>query len=1290
MKTYLGSRALLVAWLMAPAVPASSQAIRVGDVAPDFTVVDHATGATLRMTDFAGKVLVLDFFAYWCGPCQTSSPLVERDIQQYYAARGGNPAGVPVQVLAINIDQSNRAATDSFIRNAGISLAADDIRNEAWRQHDTNAIPTFVILNGVASAQGLRPWQVLYRQAGYAGAPALRNVIDSVRPATNAAPTIATQPSGQTILAGQPIRLTVLAAGFPAPTYQWYKDGNPLAGATTDTLAIAAATVADSGTYTVTAQNTLGRATSRAAVITVVTAFVSPATREIGPGRVTSQITIQSLGQWTAASDTTWASLSRTSGHSDSNLDLIAEPNPGAADRTAVITVGGSVHTLTQRGAGTVVRELWALGDDSDGQLAGSRLLQRAAPAPIATGVRSATGGVYQSFFIKTDGTLWATGNNGSGQLGDGTTQSRSTPVLVASAVQSVASGPNHTLFLKSDGSLWAMGSNTSGQLGDGTTTSRVLPVQVAAGVRTLAVGYSHSLFVKTDGTLWAAGYNNYGQLGDGSTLSRSSPVMVAADVQGVTAGSSHTAFWKTDGTAWTMGYNFAGQLGDGTTTHRSLPVPAGSGVVAAEAGDYHTALLKTDGSVWVMGYNYQGQLGDGTTTSRHTPVQVASAVRAVSAGNSHTLLLKTDGTVWATGSNSSGQLADGSTTNRTTPGQVASGMQGVAAGNSHTLLLQSDGTLWGSGACARGQLGDGTPLQRSTPLQVATGVQAVAAAVSHSLLLRTDGTVWGVGYNGTGQLGDGTNTSRGSPVQVAAAVQAIAAGGNHSLLLKTDGSLWTTGYNYYGQLGDGSTTNRTAPVQIATGVKAAAAGTNHSLFLKTDGTAWAAGYNNYGQLGDGSNESRTSPVQFAADVRQIASGFHHTLFVRTNGTLWSTGYNFAGQLGTGTTTNRNSPVQVAADVADIAAGFAHSLFLKTDGSLWGMGYNYYGQLGDGTSSSRSTPVPIATGVQRVAAGLYSSYFLKTDGSLWAMGSNAYGQLGDGTTLNRRAPVHVADYVVALAAGSDFVLYVTESARAAAAPRIANLAVRTALESGQVLTVGFVTTGSKRLLARAVGPSLRTVAGIADFLPDPRICLIRQSTGATVAENDDWDAGLAPLCSSLGAFPLNAGSKDGALVYPVNGGHTAQIQGGGSGIVLVEVYDAESSSATRLTNVSARNHVGTGDNILIAGFVLNGTGTKSLLLRGIGPALRDLFGVSGALANPRLEIFRADGTRVAENDNWSPELAADFDRVGAFRFRDGSLDAALRVGLPAGAYTAQLSGVNQGTGDGLIEIYELP
>ena len=256
------------------------------------------------------------------------------------------------------------------------------------------------------------------------------------------------------------------------------------------------------------------------------------------------------------------------------------------------------------------------------------------------------------------------------------------------------------------------------------------------------------------------------------------------------------------------------------------------------------------------------------------------------------------------------------------------------------------------------------------------------------------------------------------------------------------------------------------------------------------------------------------------------------------------------------------------------------------------------------------------------------------------------------------------------------------------AARLANLSVRTALAAGDTLIVGLsVGGGSRGVLVRAVGPTLGAF-GVGGAMTDPRLELYNGQT--RVFANDDWPQTLSSVFPTVGAFALGNGSKDAGFLQTVDGTRSIMAQGTGAGVVLVEAYDTGTPSAARLVNVSARNRVGTGDDILIAGFNISGAGgPKPLLIRAVGPGLAAL-GVPGTLADPKLEIFDGNGAKVVENDSWNASLAAVFSSVGAFALPAGSRDAALVVSLPPGSYTAQVSGVGGLTGDAIIEVYELP
>lgn len=265
--------------------------------------------------------------------------------------------------------------------------------------------------------------------------------------------------------------------------------------------------------------------------------------------------------------------------------------------------------------------------------------------------------------------------------------------------------------------------------------------------------------------------------------------------------------------------------------------------------------------------------------------------------------------------------------------------------------------------------------------------------------------------------------------------------------------------------------------------------------------------------------------------------------------------------------------------------------------------------------------------------------------------------------------------------------------------RLVNLSIRTRLgASAPVLAVGFVVSGEdKRLLVRGVGPTLRQF-GLSEAFADPKIALFAGTT--LLGGNDNWgnlpDATqLATTSTQLGAFPLAPGSNDAALLRSFNGGnYTVQITGpaaDASGVVLVEVYDAAARTAARLINVSTRAQVGTGDDLLVAGFAITGNEPKTLLIRAIGPTLSS-FGISGALSNPRLAVIGSNQATVAANDNWSgtPTLQAAFAAQGAFPLASAdSMDAAVLVTLSPGSYSVQVSGVGDTTGEALVEIYEV-
>ena len=320
-----------------------------------------------------------------------------------------------------------------------------------------------------------------------------------------------------------------------------------------------------------------------------------------------------------------------------------------------------------------------------------------------------------------------------------------------------------------------------------------------------------------------------------------------------------------------------------------------------------------------------------------------------------------------------------------------------------------------------------------------------------------------------------------------------------------------------------------------------------------------------------------------------------------------------------------------------------------------------------------------------------------------------------GEFCNTESPVLTLNEVTAAYAG-DYMCVASNSAgiaRSATATLtlefsgLVNLSARANVGTGANVVIPGITvrgTTPKTLLIRAAGPALAGF-GVTGALANPVVSIFT-ATGEKILVNDNWGevpdvAALRNAAATQGAFALPEGSRDAAMLVTLSpGSYTVQVAGAGTGaaaqgVAIVEVYEADASSSA-LVNLSCRARVGTGADILIAGFAISGTESKRVLIRAIGPTLATL-GVAGTLADPRLDVIRqgapAATATVASNDNWDAALAPTFSSVGAFGLSPGSKDAALVVTLPPGSYTAQVSGVGTGTaaqGVAIVEVYELP
>lgn len=262
----------------------------------------------------------------------------------------------------------------------------------------------------------------------------------------------------------------------------------------------------------------------------------------------------------------------------------------------------------------------------------------------------------------------------------------------------------------------------------------------------------------------------------------------------------------------------------------------------------------------------------------------------------------------------------------------------------------------------------------------------------------------------------------------------------------------------------------------------------------------------------------------------------------------------------------------------------------------------------------------------------------------------------------------------------------------AAPGRLIQLSTRMPVGIGDnALIGGFIMRGSapKRLMIRGIGPS----SGLPDALANP-ILELRDSTGALVASNDNW--GDAPNKQEMidSGVGLSQASESGILLTVPssvnNASYTAIVRGvnNTTGLGLVEVYDLDSGPGSTLLNISTRGAVDVDPNVLIGGFFVGGTDSKNIIVRAIGPSLIGA-GIQDALADPTLEFFNGQGTKMDENNDW--EMSAKKAQIQASGFAPtNAKESAVLQTLAAGHYTAVVRGANGGTGVGSVEIYQLP
>lgn len=483
---------------------------------------------------------------------------------------------------------------------------------------------------------------------------------------------------------------------------------------------------------------------------------------------------------------------------------------------------------------------------------------------------------------------LYAWGWNQNGQVGDNTGASRSSPVQIAGTWSKIGSSDYNSYGIKSDGTLWVWGWNYYGELGNPTLTTGPIgpnvssPTQVGVDSNWANIenAYYGAFASKTNGSVWRWGYGGSGAIGDLGFESRSSPTQIGIYTSPILIpGSSYENYVvkQSVGSPYAWGTNGYGQvfLKSAITTSPVLSTAVKKAYSTALIGSGVFAGKTKDGKYYLAApYNLYGQQGNLTRTSVYSPVLLSGTWNDISVNQYNFAGIKSDGTLWACGFNSQGQVGDLSVVSRSSPVQIGSDTNWskvVCNSPYYTLALKTNGTLWAWGYNQTyGLLGLNDTDNRSSPIQVGpeTTWSDISQGQYYASYAFRGTTLYAWGYNQYGQLGINNTITTSSPVGVGTYSKAYP-GLNFVLLLRSNGTLWSCGRNTNGSLGQNNTTDYSSPVQIGAATDWAKAQVWRYAWnaIKTNGTLWGCGYGAEGQIGDGTTVDKSSPVQIGSDT---------------------------------------------------------------------------------------------------------------------------------------------------------------------------------------------------------------------------------------------------------------------------------------------------------------------------------------------------------------------------------------------------------------------------------------
>lgn len=1096
--------------------------------------------------------------------------------------------------------------------------------------------------------------------------------IGVVRTVSQPGPVLLASPVGLTAAAGSSVILGASVAGGESATYQWFKAGVPIVGATSAQFSVPGVQVADAGAYTVRISHGGGVIESSPAVVAVTASapILSPTGATInGFGGA-----IKAGSRWALTAPTPVLGSTPIIYQWFKNGTLLS----GATDRvfspaswqttdtgSYQVTLGNSVGSVTTAPFAQMV----VTTPDWDWRL----------PAPQGNALVEAAylngrfllGGVRGTVLSSTDGSSWSLRRLG-----------------ISNTVVGFAFGASTYVAISSFGVVWSSPDAltwTQRESGVGRDGGTLFSVAFGAG-RFVAVGTGGTVVTSTDGAAWT-------QVSSGSTETLGA--VVHGGGRFVALGAGGRTFTSLDGLAWAAGPTLARAM-------TYLAFGAGRYVAAAgnhvffstDAVTWNTRALATTSSIRGLKFTDVGFLA--TVDSTSSPYWQSS-----------------DGIEWV--EQSVGQV-------------LLAGANTIAAGGG-TMVLGSSGAevLWVSVGGNWTRVSGFSPVPDFTaaatdgttvvavggstggvyfPANSAASSPTTPATILPSMADVTFGAGRFVAVAPAGRTAYSTNGI--SWVKPAAVVtndllgvnfvngRFIAIGVAGALLTSPDGDTWTTRPS--------GTTQALRRVAYGAGVYIAV-GAVGTVIGSNDSTTWsprtvsgitstisdvifAAGKFVFVSEG-GSIRTSTDGATWTAQINPLGAGLRSLVFADGKFYAFTTGNtNYLTSLdGVTWTPAQNGNANSSTDA--VVAG--DTLFLVgPSASIVSLPLNVAAPLIASAPADRILPVG-GTGSLAVAAQ--------------GTGPFAYQWFKDGVALigANFATLQLTNITVA-DAGSYTVAITNAGGTTASSPAVLTIESRGLITSVARANVGtgpaaltgvFSVEGTtaKQMLIRAVGPAL-TGIGLSGALVDPQIVIENLATGAVVASNDDWGAAtnvaqLTAAAAQAGAMPFASGSKDAAVLTTfAPGSYRVRVVGAGAttGVASLEIYDADSTP--RLVYLATRAQVGAGGDVFVQGFSLAAVVPgRTYLIRALGPTL----GLPGALVDPQLTVF-SGATQLATNDNWGGDsalttLAAG---AGAMALPATSKDSALHF-MPsvAGAFTVQVSGVDGATGLVLLEIFEV-